>query len=341
MSISEVAKAANVSPATVSRVLNQSRSVSPEKVGRIQAAMAELGYSPGAVRPGPKSADRRGVQTGNVLLLSIGQFSVVQMLNMPALPMLLGGAQEALGDRGMNVIFAHCRDGCTVPQALSPKSVDGVLVIGYLDQLSTAFAKRLEQLPLVWLLHRSEQMSDFGGYIRCDNEQVGELAGEYLAGQGHKETAVLTRSPGHSVYTPRVRRFAASVRRQGSNVIELTGQHRYDPSQPPAAFVPAAIDRLLEQTPQVTGLFCVSDYLMLAAHCALLRRGVEPGRDVTLIGCDNDPQSMSQMYPRPATIDIQLTGIGREGVNRLMAQINDPSETASKPSEVIYPPKLV
>ena len=50
--VREIAKLANVSIGTVSNVLNRPEVVSPETVERVNAAMAELGYQPGARKKG-------------------------------------------------------------------------------------------------------------------------------------------------------------------------------------------------------------------------------------------------------------------------------------------------
>jgi LacI family transcriptional regulator len=59
VTIKEVARAAGVSPMTVSRVINGSRGVSPDKRARVERAIAELGYIPSRLARG-LSAQRTG-----------------------------------------------------------------------------------------------------------------------------------------------------------------------------------------------------------------------------------------------------------------------------------------
>ena len=84
------------------------------------------------------------------------------------------------------------------------------------------------------------------------------------------------------------------------------------------------IDRLVALKPRPTGVFCVSDDLMLAVFNGLHQRGIEPGRDIELIGCNNDAVRLEQMHPRPATIDLKLDQVGREAVEQLLWKMSHP-----------------
>ena len=107
MSITDVAKHANVSIATVSRFINGDAYVAEATAARIRKSMQELGYVPRALRPGPKQADRKGINTGNIMLLSLMTMAPADLYRMPAFPALLGGVQQGLTKRGMNLLLAH------------------------------------------------------------------------------------------------------------------------------------------------------------------------------------------------------------------------------------------
>ena len=81
------------------------------------------------------------------------------------------------------------------------------------------------------------------------------------------------------------------------------------------------IDRVVAMNPRPTGVFCVSDDLMLAVFNGLRQRGVEPGRDIELIGCNNDRLFMEQMHPRPATINLKLDQVGRQAFELLLTKM--------------------
>src|SRR5262245_61259981 len=104
MSITKVAAEAGVSPATVSRFINKQVSVSPEVGKRIHEAMIKLNYTPSASRPGPKPSTRRAIRTGNVTFLSLGDLDPATMFSLPVFPLLFGGIQHALSDRGLHLV---------------------------------------------------------------------------------------------------------------------------------------------------------------------------------------------------------------------------------------------
>src|SRR2546430_17364179 len=73
MSIVDVARIADVSVATVSRVLNAPTSVRAETADRVHAAMQRLGYSLPAVRRGPKIGPRPGARPNQIAVVALGK----------------------------------------------------------------------------------------------------------------------------------------------------------------------------------------------------------------------------------------------------------------------------
>ena len=72
MSIIDVAKEAGVSKSTVSRVINSVPGVTEGVRQNVLDAMERLGYQPSVRRPGPKPISRKGIRTGNVMMLVMG-----------------------------------------------------------------------------------------------------------------------------------------------------------------------------------------------------------------------------------------------------------------------------
>src|SRR6476646_8279627 len=84
MSIVDVARIAEVSTATVSRVLNAPGSVRGETADRVHAAMQRLGYSPPAVRRGPKLGPRGTRSKPNqIAVIAVGMS--LRWLEQPAM----------------------------------------------------------------------------------------------------------------------------------------------------------------------------------------------------------------------------------------------------------------
>src|SRR5580693_7926636 len=94
MSIVDVARIAEVSTATVSRVLNAPGSVRAETADRVHAAMQRLGYSAPTVRRGPKIGPRApGARPNQIAVIVIGKS--LRWFEQPAMGGILAGITSA------------------------------------------------------------------------------------------------------------------------------------------------------------------------------------------------------------------------------------------------------
>src|SRR2546421_2911454 len=94
MSIVDVARIADVSVATVSRVLNAPTSVRAETADRVHAAMQRLGYSVPTVRRGPKMGPRAsGARPNQIAVIAVGKS--LRWFEQPAMGGILAGITSA------------------------------------------------------------------------------------------------------------------------------------------------------------------------------------------------------------------------------------------------------
>ena len=98
VTIKDVAKAANVSVATVSRVLNKKSNVSEEAVEAVNNAVKSLGYSPNFL-----GRDLRKSETRRIL-------AIIASTEQSFYSEVLRGMEEAAGAKGYDVIIATTRD---------------------------------------------------------------------------------------------------------------------------------------------------------------------------------------------------------------------------------------
>jgi len=319
-SLKQVAELAEVSIPTVSRLLSGSGYVSEQAAARVRASVKELGYMPRAVRPGPKPKSPRGIRTGNVVLISLDEVSPEEMLRMPAFPSLLGGIQSALAQQGLALVLSHVHDG-KVPGVLNRNRVDGVLIMGGAPPLSPNLKRALQQLPSVWCFRRHADPHGEFDHVFYDNARVGDLAAEYFLSHGKRRLAFLTPRASHTAYAQRRERFVHAVVAGGGSV----GVFQSEPSEAStdASCVEALIGEMMASGPLPEGLFVPADHDMLAAFHALRGRGIEPQRDLLLLGCNADPQFITRMHPRPATIDIQSVLVGQRAVEQLLWRVSN------------------
>ncbi len=322
-SIVSIAKAVGVSKSTVSRVINDVPGVRPEVAKAVRNQMQQMGYRPPARRRGPKPASRRGIRTGNILFLMLG-YNSTELYRVPVFPSLLHGMETAVREAGLNLVLASADPSSVVPAALSGSHVDGVLIIGRARSMSRAVAERLASMPVVVVMRRQLDFTQPVDSVLYNNDAVGTIAARYLIDRGHKHVAFLNDAPSHEAFIVRHKSFGESAHRAGAKVTEIISDHA-SRNRPDSYYTIQLAKRLAAMKDRPTGMFIPTDAMAPDLYMELRRCGIEPGRDIDVISCDNEQQFLNQLDPRPASIDINLELVARRGVEQLIWRIANPN----------------
>jgi len=334
MSIVEVAKLAGVSHATVSRVINNRPGVSPQCVKLVRQAMQNIGYTPSG-RGRPVNGQPR---VGTIALLMIG--ADLTLMLAPVAGAVLHAVEDTLGGLGFNLILGKLNDSGRLPPSVASGRVDGLLLYGYPPPRK--HHTRLSKFPCVWLLSPRSPRGYWGDRIEPDNEAIGQMAAKYLLSKGHNRVAILNLLPDHLGYGARTRAFVSTVRSHGgeAHVVVDGGIEQTMPFV--AAFDESAVkdmvSRYMAIEPRPTGLFVPRDTLTVMVYHELRACGIEPGRDVTVISCNNE-SVLAGLDPKPATIDLRPELIGKQAVEQLTRRIQKPTDPVSVVS--VVEPRLV
>lgn len=326
MSIVDVAKVAGVSHSTVSRVINGRPGVSPDAVQAVQQAMQTIGYTPPLRRRGPKPRDRRTVATGSVGLLMVGTDAM--LVRAPVTAAVLHGAEQALAEHGYNMTVGQVNADGRLPPNVQRGQVDGLLLHGYAPPLKVR--DRLSRFPSVWLLSQRASRGYWGDRVTPDNEAIGRLAAERLCARGHTRLAYLYFSATHMGFRARCEAFTETAEELDATVeVVGEGEARPRPFGTKEDFgveeTDHVVDSLLALRPLPTGVFVPRDRLTVKLYRALRERGLEPGRDLEVVSCDNEP-ILEALDPRPTSIDLRADLIGRRAVAQLFWRLEHPNE---------------
>ena len=328
----EVAQLAWVSQSTVSRVISGHTSVSKQTVQVVRQAMRQVGY-----RPPRRRAIRRShtsVMTSNT---TIALLVLDDSLNEhPSMSMAkLSGVQTAATKSKLNLVMAQVGGEQSLPPVLMSKQLSGVLLWGRF--LPPWVAAAIDDIPSVWLSSHGEVG---GNCVLEGNAEVGSIAFDYLRRNGATSFAFVcpTRRFTRMVLSGNV--FATLADGAGMPVhllidsdedSERLGDYR--------EAINRLIDRMLEISPRPNGLFVPDDRFAPMAYQRLRERGVEPGREVRVISCNNERSYLEALSPRPATIDLAPDLTGRLAVDHLLLQIRGGSH--ERAVGVVVQPKLV
>ena len=346
MSITRVAKVAGVSSSTVSRVINNHPRVAPETAEAVRRAMEQLSYTPSDRRPGPKPLRRMAHRTANIKFLALGS---VRGSATPGFSELLSGVSQAATHNGMRLSFYHVPEVAALTRLLQDDETDGLLLHGQIP--TNAVRAQLSRFPTVWLMGNRVR-PDWGDQVMPDAYAIGELAARHLHNAGHEHLAFLNLEACFWPFRVYEHAFQATGTALGAQVSTISYErelvHSYwEPHSPEA--VNQLVSRLLEITPRPTGLFIADDMQVAQIQPALQRKGLEVGPGGTeLISCNNELPYLAGLSPRPASIDIRLSAIGRRAVEQLQWRLQHPEVTerfsisieprVARPDEGFAPP---
>jgi LacI family transcriptional regulator len=317
-SIKAVAQQAQVSIATVSRVINGSKFVSPDVEKRVRDAIAALNYQPN----GPARNLRRQST------LSIG--ILLPQLNDYFFCNLAYELEKTLAAVGYSPLFCSTEnDEQTEMVAISNlirSRVDAVIMVPYLpvNKPVSSLPRLLDQqIPVVVVDRNMPNLAV--NQVLTNNEQGGYDGADYLLKLGHRQIGIIDSIANEIHYPgePGYERMAGirsallnyGVRLDADRVVidKLTytemGYH--------------GTLKLLRQSPQVTAIFALTDAVAIGVLRAAYELGLLVPHDLSVMGFD-DISLASHVIPRLTTIAQPVEQIAQNATELLLRQIHDP-----------------
>jgi DNA-binding LacI/PurR family transcriptional regulator len=274
--IEDVASAAGVSVATVSRAVRGLPNVAPSTRLRVEEIVASLNYQPdpAATR---LAAGRTRTITVMVPHLSGWYFSQV-----------VAGGEAVSAEAGYDFLVISVRSRAECDRLLDERyhlerRTDGVILVNIPASAGQATSLRERGVSLATV------GSHTPGYpaVRVDDEAVGVLAAQHLIGLGHCRLGLITGQSddpmNFEVPQLRHRGFERGLSEAGLPLdAELIrgGNFNIDGGQ-------EAMGALLDHPDPPSGVFAMSDEMAFGALMELQNRGLAPGRDVSIIGVDD------------------------------------------------------
>ncbi|WNV85505.1 LacI family DNA-binding transcriptional regulator [Umezawaea sp. Da 62-37] len=270
--ISDVAARADVSRATVSRVMNNEPGASPEVRERVRRAMADLGYEPDQTARALASGRQRAVD-----VVAITNGPVIGWLGShPYYSRVLAGVISALEGTDVQVrVQALSRpDDFEAVDAIAARATVGVVLADVPLAAALRFQRRCRRV--VSLSATSTSMPT----IEADNAGGAYAAVEYLHRSGRRRIAAV-HGPEHSA-DARERRdgYLRAIRAFGLHGFGESGEFRREDGH-------QAAHRLLAAHPGIDAMFVACDLMAAGAAQAVTALGRKVPDDVSLVGFDD------------------------------------------------------
>ncbi len=301
--IRDVARAAGVSPATVSQVLNGARPVARPTRARIIEVIQQLDYRPNAFA--------RGLKTLRSHLVGI----VLPDLSNPFYPTLVRGAQDELSASGYHTVIVNTDAGYEAERELVSelvyRQVDGLVLITF-TLGTTDFAKLIgEGTPVVVI----------GPFTGVDHVHTSDFSAalemtEYLLEAGYASIAHVAGPEGAGPASPRMAGYRAAMTHHGfppDRQVIVRGDFT-------KAGGAKAMVRLLEAGPPPRAVFCANDLMALGAMEAAQNSRFAVPADIAVAGFD-DIDAASLVRPALTTIGHPAGDLGAKAAAQLLARI--------------------
>jgi LacI family transcriptional regulator len=304
VTIQDIAERAGVSVSTVSRVLNQTVPVARAKREAVLGAVDVLGYRPNVVAQELARGHTRAVGV------------LPQGIANPFYSRLLKGVVQGLRGSAYHPVFAAGEEPEEEAHAfdmLLAHRVEALILMGghIPDDKLVLLAGRL---PIV-AIGRSVRGLE-GRCVRVENAEGGYKATRHLIDLGHRRIAHIGGLPWHP---------DAIARRQGYERALTEARLPVDPALVvegnfEEASGHAATERLLAGGVRFTALFAANDQMAVGAMLALFRRGRHVGRDVSVVGFDDQP-SAAYTCPPLTTVRQPAVEMGMAAARALVEEL--------------------
>jgi LacI family transcriptional regulator len=326
--LEEVARLANVSRSTVSRVINDHPSVRPETRERVWQAIRESGYQPHAVA--------RSLVTNRTQIIGmIIPEAVTTLFTDPFFPLLLRGATEACNAHRYQMLLSLFDD----PTG-QEEMYQRILRSGYLDGVIVA-STPLDDPLIPDLLRDRIPFVSVGQYpngrvhyVDVDNVAGGRMAVEHLIRLGHQRIAIITGRLDMTAGQDRLEGYRQALKAHRIPVEEeliVEGDYTENSGM-------VAMQRLLPAAP--SAVFVASDMMAIGALRAVRQADRQVPQDIALVSFDDTPIA-SAIEPALTAVRQPIERMGSMAVEVLLSVLEDSSGEEAPAQRIVLPTELM
>jgi LacI family transcriptional regulator len=306
--INDIARLANVSKKTVSRVINESPFVREETRARVAEIIKSTGFTP--------DPQARGLAFRRSFLVGL----IYDNPNAPYVINVQEGALGGLRRVGYELVVHPCDRTSAeflpdIQQLIGRQKLDGVLLPPPVSE-SQALAELLQRIacPYVRILSAAlDQPQNL--VLSMDRQSAAEVA-EHLAKLGHTRIAMIVGPPTYRSSRERLEGFSNALADRG---LTLSPQYLAEGAYTFESGA-ACAELLLSRTPRPTAIFAGNDETAAGVYRTAYLRGLKIPDDLTVIGFDDSPLA-SRLCPSLTTMRQPIRDMGRLAAEKLIAKI--------------------
>ncbi|MCA9909434.1 MAG: LacI family DNA-binding transcriptional regulator [Anaerolineae bacterium] len=323
--LSDVAKLAGVSTATVSKVLSNTPYFTEETRLKVEHAIKELNYSP--------NLPARALASGRTEIIAVVfPYIYDPLFTDPFVLHMLQGIEAVCHERGYNLLLSTPRLTAEGPddlylRLLRSHYLDGMIALDNVPLASVSEPAHARDIPCITIGYHATHH-----YVRTDDHGGGMQAMQHILDLGHRQIGIISVSDTLNIaLNHRLAGMRAAAEASGLNYDAIPTAHgdfSVDSGMAEAA-------ALLAKHPDLTALICLNDRMAMGAIQSVRSLGKRVPEDISVIGFDDIPAAAT-FAPPLTTIFNQAPTSGQVAAQLLFDLID------GKPVEsVVLPTQLV
>ncbi|MGL4634404.1 MAG: LacI family DNA-binding transcriptional regulator [Beijerinckiaceae bacterium] len=313
-----------VSTATVSLALRDSTVVADVTKRKVQRVAREMGYI--------YNRSAASLRTSRTNILAVAFHDV----SNPYFAEMLTAIDETVRSSGRTILLGTCNESIprqeNVLSSLREYRPDGIIVCPVGGSTEDSLRNIAESgMPIVQVAREIDGLD--ADFVGADDTHSVEIAVDHLIKLGHTRIAYVGGNESTSNGRLRHRSFKSHLEKNGlqyDHNLMISGSGTRVTGLDSVAV-------LMAQRDAPTAIVCFNDSVAFGVLHGLQRSGLEAGRDVSVVGCD-DVGDAALWVPPLTTVHNQHIEMGRLAAEMLMRRIADPGQ---KPRRITLEPRLV
>ena len=319
MTLKEIAQALNVSPSTVSLVLNQKDGVSNDTRSRVLSALNENGYTVSGKR-------EVAVKRGSIRFLKYSKHSFLVDGNEGFVSSIIDSAEREARRRGFNFVITSFREEMLdeIFTMVREDPLDGIILLG--TELESKHFHYLDGIDAPFVVVDNHLKYYAADSIVMNNEDIVYMAIEHLAKLGHKQIGYLHSNIETGNFQERCCAFSKALSQLGLEYndayvfnVGITMQNAYE----------SMLKLLQSVTEMPTAFFADNDTIAIGAIKALKSKNYNIPNDISVIGFDDIPFCV-MADPPLTTMRVPTEDMGIWTVRRLHYRMSHPDAPVAK-----------
>jgi LacI family transcriptional regulator len=334
--IYDVAKAAGVSPKTVSRVINGDAPVGEKTRARVETAIAQMGYVPSLAARTMRSnrSGLIGLITGAISLAPDSS----EFGGLPDL-IIVQRVQRVLEDNGMSLLISDTGGKqeriADLMRTFTEHRVEGMLFVGdYHKQVA------LPPVPEGTKLVLANCYDNAGTPSVLPHDRLGQkMLVEALIAKGHQRIAYLSLSNDIDATRLRTAGYRDALEQAGiayDPALVIPADTRMNDPLAETQLLWDAIERVMTNAKPPTAICFGNDRIALRAYGILRSRGLQVPEDISVAGFDNHRLIAETLYPQLTTVELPYAAMGVHAAHLLLSLIKG-DEAPAEPQLVSGP----